>query len=398
MNSTFFTFNRWEIDPPRPFRFFRNILNRILPSKKAKGNKKNILLFVHSPMMLEFVHAIYELIPKDGKFGFYCTGKYSPNESQYLIEYCNENDIKYIDPLSSSVCSWDLVICAENIHEYWFRKNTPIVLHFHGIDSGKLVPNTNEIYRYAKASQFTKTHSGKQLYKRIWEASHYNKKVAEIRYPEISSSLKVVGDLRADQMLSMWKERKQIREQLGIKPDEKVILFGCTWGKESMMESMRHELINEARKLKNKYRFIFSTHPQHWPPHQNNATSIGLSLLKHEKEGFIIRRQPSSCLPYLIAADAAIVDFSSTIVYQVLLKTPMACTPFPEHVIHEQSTRRSIYNACPHFSNPKDLEETIEHLLEINISEYKHLSHQILSYPGEAKKRIKKDLEINLLK
>lgn len=389
----------WGIDPPKYVRICRRIVRKIIPLFYFAKSKKRILLFVHSPMMLRFLFDVHDAIKDSENFIFFCTSKFSPVDSGFIIKYCENSGVPYIHPFIASLRKWDLVLCAEDIHEYWFLPETPVILHFHGIDFGKKIPNTNMIYKYAKAVEYTKKNKGKFLYQSIFEASKHNKTNVSNLFPYLSSSLTVVGDLRADRLLEMTRDREKVREQFGIHKDEKVILILSTWGDESLMESMGQELIQEALKLKNRYKFIISTHPNHWSIQTKRKASIGPELLKYEREGFIIHRQPDDCLPYITMADVAIVDFSSMILYLALIKTPMTLISFPEHILDKNSHRYTLYHSLSKIYRASQLNEKIDHMLNENYSHiYDKLLPKILSYPGQSKARIRSEIKRLLTK
>ncbi len=108
--------------------------------------------------------------------------------------------------------------------------------------------------------------------------------------------------------------------------DDIVVHIISTWGPTSLFQTIGEDLLYEAIKISNKYRFLFSLHPRHDAFGDIKGRKRNDILEKYQAQGI----RPAGELSwdeYVVAGDVTISDHSSLCLYYVLLNKPVLLVP-----------------------------------------------------------------------
>jgi len=181
---------------------------------------------------------------------------------------------------------------------------------------------------------------------------------------------------------------------MGIKGDEKVVFIVSTWGPNSLFRKWGSSIIHEARKIKDKYRFIISIHPLEYKENPMGRRVLDEYIDALKEEGFYIREPGEDWKQYLIACDLIITDHTALSLHGALIRRPFVYVPIPEGIVEQESPVSLLKNISPKLrDDAQDLQDKITEAL--NSYRYDHLEEvakTINSYPGESKKRITKEI------
>lgn len=117
----------------------------------------------------------------------------------------------------------------------------------------------------------------------------------------------------ADALISELDNYHDYRRKLGIKDDITLVSVFGTWRKESLFQYLGKEFLDELGRInKNEYMFILSVHPREYVKYDDNIEPAGPLIDEYaDKYNFIVRKPSDSYIPYLIASDIVICDYSS---------------------------------------------------------------------------------------
>ena len=71
----------------------------------------------------------------------------------------------------------------------------------------------------------------------------------------LEDKLYVAGSLRADKLINFKKNKNNFKDNIGLKPNDKVVHIISTWGANSLVQLYGEELLNQCIKLRHKYKF-----------------------------------------------------------------------------------------------------------------------------------------------
>lgn len=206
----------------------------------------------------------------------------------------------------------------------------PIVLFAHGVGFNKLAPSP-EYRRQAVARQtYGLAREGLvrdgQLVAARLALAHTEERVRLDRVcPEAWGSARVVGDAAADRVLASLQRRDWCRRQLGIDPDEKLVVAASTWGPSSLLGAEREvlsRLVGETRG--SRCRVALLMHPNVRAAHGTWQVTSWLSSCV--EAGLMVVPVSAEWASVLAAADAVVGDHGSTTLYATLLDRPVVMT------------------------------------------------------------------------
>ena len=194
-------------------------------------------------------------------------------------------------------------------------------------------------------------------------------------------------------MLTLNDRRTDVRQSLGYSKDEFVVLLMGTWKSDSMMESAGRELMAEAIKLRERFRFIFSTHPLHWSGEYAKQHPWGQFLSDHEQPGIAVLRPDDDWERAAVAADLAISDHSSVGVKFALLKKPLLFLEAARWSTRARNICARLDHALPHLCGTAAPDLTIDTARKnYPIESLAKIADEINSYPRQAAQRIQSEI------
>ena len=371
-------------------RLYRKIKNNVF-KHQTKGDLRKVLLVAHNIMMLEKMSEIVSIIEDNSSIQWFCTVVTPPDESKELIQEIKKYGYTFVHPYHASIQLWDLIMVADNHATHNFNCTIPTLLIEHGMGDSKLISNSKERYHYARCNTLNKKNS--PVYSCMFEASERRKQEAINDIPALEDRISVVGHIELDSIISMNKDRLNLRHKFGYSDDDIVVFICSSHGDGSLMDSIGHELIAEALTLPQRYKFILTSHFLSWNKNKSNELSPGESLLRYESERVRVLRPESDFLTNAVLSDICVSDFTSGALYFAVLNRPVIFIPFPDGVISEKSPIWSLYSGAPRINKVEDLHSIIKDLVNIYPKEIlESCSSDLLTYPGEAKERMKSEI------
>ncbi|MEY8197696.1 MAG: CDP-glycerol glycerophosphotransferase family protein [Colwellia sp.] len=371
-------------------RLYRKIKNHTV-KYRVKGGGRRILLVAHNYMMLKKMMEVVDIFEGNPDFRWSCTVVAAPDDSKELIQDIKNTGCTFVPPYHASIQLWDLILVADHHVTHHFNCTIPTLIIEHGMGDSKLISNSTERYYYARCNTLNKKNF--PVYSCMFESSERRKEEAISDIPALKDRISVVGHIELDSIISMGKDRLKLRHQFGYSEDDIVVLISSSHGDGSLMDSIGHDLIAEALTLPHEYKFILTSHFLSWNKNKNNELSPGESLLRYESDRVRVLRPESDFLTHTVLSDVCISDFTSGALYFAVLNRPVIFIPFPDGVISEKSPIWRLYNEAPRINKVEDLHSIIKSLMIKYPKEIlKSCSSDLLTYPGEAKERMKREI------
>jgi hypothetical protein len=340
---------------------------------------------------------LWNLLKHDPQFTFYVTDDrlFSRHFSQE--ELLTIIPIKHIHILHALIRYWDLIIFVN--HPWglgvWFAPFIEKIYINHGICTGKINNPFGEDGVYGK-SRVLRPYS-KPYYDKMFAASDFEKDYAIKATKELQSRVVVTGFLQADLIDKLQNEtRDVIRDKLGYSSDDIVVHIISTWGSASLFQTIGEELLCEAARISNKYKFIFSLHPRHDEFGDVMGRKREDILNQCEAMGVRPDRQLSwqDCV---VAGDIAISDHSSLCLYYVLLNKPLILTSIQTNSYIDNSLIDRLRKLTFCLNHPDELYDILQAASRLPCSkELAEFRTNLRSYPGRAAQRYKEEI-YNLL-
>jgi hypothetical protein len=274
-----------------------------------QGDRRVVLLVAHNDLMFGYLNDLRGLFAHDTRITFTVGTPMVDREADRCRELAGKHGLSFVDRRSSIARWWDLAVFADHRAAHRFPPMVPKLRIQHALSGGKKIRGRQ--YRYDP--ERLRYVNRRPLYNVIFDASQRRKEETEAELPWLEGSIRVVGDLRVDAMLSMRVQRDAIRAQLGIAPGECLVLLCSTWGPEGLLVRHGLWLADEARKLEREglYRFAWSAHPLTW----SSGTAAGVdwptTLRGFRDEGFLVVEPNADVIPMLIACDQMLADHTS---------------------------------------------------------------------------------------
>jgi hypothetical protein len=240
--------------------------------------------------------------------------------------------------------------------------------------------------------------------------------------PELGEIVAVVGNLESDAVAANLPRRAEIRKQFGFQTGETVVFVLSTFGEHCLWHTMGDALLEEMRKLKNEYRFVLSAHPLEYHTSATEINAVvedvdeqkrtsgsvpeahqdeirkkpegrriwGEYLRLQRQYGFIVREPSESWIPYMVASDIVVSDFTGLIEYAVLLQRRIVLTPVPESQIWQESAVAEVRKFAPILDDARFLRDRLtEAQSNYPMEQLGQLARLVHPYPGEASGRIR---------
>ena len=303
--------------------------------------KRNILLYCASDTMIWHILNYYEQVKDDTSYCFYLyygdTKTSLEARSQRSKEICEDRNITPIINKKKLVLTpLDLIVTADLDYEplRYSKEVVPILYVNHGFHIVS-IDNEKNLYAYGKGAL---NNWGEGKFSCILES---NKRIAnEMNKREPFKGLvRYVGAKDGDLIESEVNNYNIYRRKLGIKDEETLVCIFGTWRKESLFQYLGREFLETLGELTNEgYRFILSIHPREYTQYDTEIEPMGPVLDEYAKKyDFIIRDPKSSYIPYLIASDIVISDYTSLYENALLARKKLIFSYFPDSSVGELS-------------------------------------------------------------
>jgi hypothetical protein len=218
--------------------------------------------------------------------------------------------------------NWNMIICAApNDISTKFRASIPKVMFPHALCSSKIVDGA----WYPYIPRYCFTGNGKSVFDIICEANEFAYKRIIQQDKRLADIIELTGNSIADELLLQNQNRKHIRNDMGYKDDEYVVLIQSTFGA-SLIEDIGDSLLQVCQKLASqdhKYKFIISLHPGHWTGDYAKQHPFGKKISKYSSENIKIRKPDEDANKSIIASDICVSDHTSLCFNYALLDKPL---------------------------------------------------------------------------
>ncbi|MEU6735740.1 hypothetical protein ABZ929_21555 [Streptomyces physcomitrii] len=214
--------------------------------------------------------------------------------------------------------------------------------------------------------------------------------------PEALPITRVVGDPVCDRVTASLPHRAAYREALGLRAEEKLVLFLSTWGPHSAFAKAETLLPRLATELpKDRFRTAVLLHPNVFAWHGRYQVSAWLAACV--RRGIAIFPPETEWRSLLIAADHLLGDHGSLSVYATLTDAPILLASSPEGEINPDSPAATLAATAPALTGSTPLPEQLAYAAsQYRREEYAAIAARLTSCPGEFARRMRRVLYLAL--
>lgn len=367
-------------DHDKYIRSIRKIMRVVQPVVRGVRKTKHILLYCDSVTMGEHIIDFYENT-KDIEcvkyYLFYVDGQNNyardnlDSGIQKIVQGRNIVDLKQYPRVVFHF--WDLIVCADTFLPFHFgHKDAPAIYVNHGLHIISFDQGEN---LYAYTDHWALDIDGEPKFAAMFEPNKRYAKILREEKIKLKDVICHVGYKYSENILAEKKNYYKYRQELGIADNETVVSVFSTWRQESLFQKVGHELIEECKKLQGKgYRFILSDHPREYFKYDEDVEPTGPYVDSLADEGFLVRHPDQYYMPYLIAADLVICDYSTFYELALLAGKKLILSEFSESRVWKNSIARELMCKIPVIHKDTNLEEVIQEVM--NSNEYNVILNQ----------------------
>jgi len=171
-----------------------------------------------------------------------------------------------------------------------------------------------------------------------------------------------VGDPLLDQLVASRPMRGQIRRDLGLGPNQRLVLVSSTWGPRSQFarDPDLWRRLSSCLPL-DEYRLGMVVHPNVWDAH--GPWRVGAWLTNAVDAGVKILSPGDEWRAGVIAADALIVDHGSVGVYGAALGVPILLSSFDDGDVIDSSALGTLGRTAQRLQPDRPLRDQIEEVI-----------------------------------
>lgn len=358
----------------------------------CETNKKSILLFCQSQTMEEHLLNYMEQLEDEPIYHFYLYfGEGYPDKEKHDRQKTMFKD-KEIETIRNLwklyVKKWSLIVCPDMDYPFWVKRGTiPIIYIGHG-SGGISYDGGEHSYDYSDASLDA---NGKPAFDIMLEP---NRETASFmkKDPVYGKVIRCGGYRFAYKIKEASLKQAFYRKQLGISDKKIVVSIWGSWNKDSLFHVLGEKLFDVCNKLKNeKYEFIFSIHPREYQKYDDDLQPLGDAVEAQRENGFLVRSPGEDWLPYMMASDIVLVDYSSMLSLAVLAGKKVILSDFPDERLWKKSMYYEIKKTFPVLHQAEELGNVLKLMEESEYykKEIQRFQEQLYASREEYKKFIK---------
>jgi len=355
----------------------------------SNHSNRNLLLVCNDILMAYHLHEFWDLFRDDSRLNFRIAISAECAEHQ-CVSIRRLLPVLEMDVHWAFARHWDLVIDADHSYHIAAAKRNPTVFIGHG-PQGKIGKYESRPYNYSQGA-FDK--KGCPKYVCMFDVREEDRERAVVLYPKLKDVIAVVGSLSNDRLLAEVERRRVFRNQFRFTDYDKVVFILSSWGEDCLLHTMGEDLVSAAISLADKYKFIISAHPHEYRSRPDGQRVWGEYLRTLSRDCFVVREPSESWIPYMIAADIVLSDFTCLLQSSALLQKPIILTSVPEERIWRGSVTWEIRQFAPIISDAKELGGRLEQIVlgDYPFDQLEELSKRICPDPGQAGDRIKQEI------
>jgi len=355
------------------------------------ASERWILLVCNHSLMAEYLAEVWHLVRADERLKFrLLLRSFVPDRSGGQEHIREQLPIPVVGLWQAYVRRWDLIIAPDHVHTALVdRCDCPTLFVPHGIQGGRLFEG--EQYTFGK---FAYNRRGEIRYTRMFAANEANRDIAMALNAKFADVIAVVGNLHDDQMLELAARRDDLRRNLGVQPDEKVVFVLSTWGPDCLFRTIGDAVLAEARKLQLEFRFVLNIHPLEYRPQPAGERVWGEYLRTQRQHGFLVREPTEDWMRYMVACDIVLTDHTSLALHGALLGRPPVYAPVRDELLEPGSLVWRLREIAPTIrADAADLRARLcQALNSFPKDALNRLAREINSCPGSSADRIRDEL------
>lgn len=329
-----------------------------------RNRSKRVLIWAHSQVILSYAIRFWnEVRVVNGSWkATVALHSVSGDLEENLRKCCREAGLEVIQPAAVPWRRWDLCLVTDHCFpDTLFDDRVPISFYYHGLCSAKR--HQGENYKYSVRN--THDRFGRLKYAAFIEAGPFQAAYAAEANPDLAKVLEVAGDPFIDDFLRLDEERRELRESLGLKSDETLVLIQSTWGESSLDALYGDDLYRQSRELAHErgWHIVLSTHPSQWVDGgvERNRSEYFLGL---ESPSFKVLRPGEDRLPWLAAADLCISDVTSQSLLFALSGRPLLFVDVPATALDPKAELAVLMSQGPRWDGSYPIGRLIDEVLD----------------------------------
>lgn len=354
---------------------------------KYLRRKRNILLYCASDTMVWHILNYYDQVKENPVYNFYLYygDAKTDNETRTRRTYEITKGTR-IEPITNKkrlvLVPLDLIVTADLDYEplRYTKDIVPILYVNHGFHIVS-IDNDRNLYAYGERALDDK---GRCKFSCILEANMRIANVMNKREP-FKGLVMHVGAKDGDIIEREVDNYSMYRKKLGIEEEETLVCVFGTWRKESLFQYLGKEFLEAMGSMTDKgYKFVLSIHPREYVKYDEDVEPMGHVLEEYaQKYGFIVRHPKDSYIPYLIASDIVISDYTSLYENAILAGKKLCLSYFPETSVGDLSIANFLRNEIKVLRR-EDIKELGWHLKEIKVADFSDILEKYRKeiYPG----------------
>jgi len=251
----------------------------------------------------------------------------------------------------AAVTSWDAIVLADHA-PLTFAPSIPRVAVSHGLARSRHVGQGS--YYYDRSRLFWP--DGRPVYTMMFSTSDASREWAIARVPEYSDRIRVVGDLRVDEMLASASRSAICREELGLPRDRTVVLMMSTWGPHGLLPRIGRDLLAQIKRPAFAgYHFVLTMHPNLWSGPRSH-TQLRDAVLDAEGGNLTVIRPEDDWAPYLASSDVCVTDHTSLAATFAILERPIVAFDVEDGVVGDDTFAALVLRHQPRLGAANELE------------------------------------------
>ncbi|MDD3139693.1 MAG: glycosyltransferase [Lachnospiraceae bacterium] len=314
--------------------------------------KKHILLYCESTTMESHIKDYYDCLKECPEYKFYLFYE----EADKLK---TDNGIVIVKRKTTVLHkAWDMVVCADvNIPFHFTKEQTKLLYINHGLHMISY-DNGESLYAYAAGNGLNEDGTAK-FTMMLEPNSRYTQMLS--KNGELNGVVKYVGYKLAERIMNGKGQKQAYRKKLGIPNDVIVVALFGTWNRDSLFHKVGKTIIPQCEELQgDKYQFILSIHPREYTRYSEDIEPLGFYIDSLSQKGFIVRQPSEELLPYLIATDVVICDYSSLCEEAMLAGKRIILSDFPVKRVWKQSSIAKFMMDAQVFKETSNLKKMLQ--------------------------------------
>ncbi|MCO1579402.1 hypothetical protein M8C13_26990 [Crossiella sp. SN42] len=205
--------------------------------------------------------------------------------------------------------------------------------------------------------------------------------------PQALGVATVAGDPCLDRLRASTLLRRRYRDQLGLRPGQRLIVISSTWNQGSVFGTWPRLYAQLMAELPvDEYRVAGIVHPHVW--HGSGPFELRRWLADCVRAGLLLIPPLEGWGPALIAADAVVGDHGAVTAYGAALDRPVLLAAFPEPEVVPGTSVDLLGRTAPRLDPTRPLRPQLDRVLEEFLpGQHRAVADLVSSHPDQAAAR-----------